>query len=65
MPVYEYHCEECGKNFDLFIRSTTQRGEPKCPHCGSKKAKKAISLFGVGGTSSGLDLGASCGPGPI
>jgi putative FmdB family regulatory protein len=65
MPVYEYHCDKCGKNFDLFVRSATRESEPKCPQCGSSEVKKAISLFGVGGTSGRQDFGASCGPGPI
>jgi putative FmdB family regulatory protein len=65
MPVYEYHCDKCGKNFDLFVRSATQRSEPKCPQCSSTKVKKAVSLFGVAGASRRQDLSASCGPGPI
>jgi len=65
MPVYEYHCETCGEDFDLFVRSATQRSEPECPHCGSTDVKKAISLFGVGGAGATLDSRASCGPGPI
>jgi putative FmdB family regulatory protein len=65
MPVYEYHCNQCGESFDLFVRSATQRSEPQCPRCGSTKVKKAISLFGVGSASGGQNLSASCGPGPI
>ncbi len=65
MPVYEYHCETCGEDFDLFVRSATQRKEPECPRCGSVKVKKAISLFGVGGAGASHNSSASCGPGPI
>lgn len=65
MPVYEYQCETCGENFDLFVRSATQETKPECPRCGSSKVKKAISLFGVGGTGARHDTGLSCGPGPI
>lgn len=65
MPVYEYHCETCGEDFDLFVRSATKRSEPECPRCGSTKVKKAVSLFGVGGTGTRGDRSASCGPGPI
>jgi putative FmdB family regulatory protein len=65
MPIYEYHCENCGRDFDLFVRSATQRSEPKCPHCGSAQVKKAVSLFGVGGAGGSSSAGASCGPGPI
>lgn len=65
MPIYEYHCENCGRDFDLFVRSATKRSEPECPHCGSTKVKKAVSLFGVGGAGGSTNTGASCGPGPI
>jgi len=65
MPVYEYRCNDCGENFDLFVRSPAQQKTPTCPRCGSTNAKKSISLFGVGGGGSGRDAGASCGPGPI
>lgn len=65
MPVYEYHCETCGEDFDLFVRSATQRKEPECPRCGSAKVKKAVSLFGVGGAGASRNSDASCGPGPI
>lgn len=65
MPVYEYQCERCGRAFELFVRSAGGRNEPECPHCGSTEVKKAISLFGVGGTGGRSDASASCGPGPI
>ena len=65
MPLYEYRCEKCGRNFDLLVRSATQQNEPQCPHCGSSKVTKAISLFGLGGAGGRPDLSASCGPGPI
>lgn len=62
MPIYEYQCEECDADFELFIRSLSQAAAPKCPQCGSHRVKKAISLFGVGRTSAS-GLGASCDPG--
>jgi putative FmdB family regulatory protein len=65
MPIYEYRCEKCGKDFDLFVRSATQQSEPECPRCGSTEVKKAVSLFGVGGAGGRNDTSASCGPGPI
>lgn len=65
MPVYEYQCETCGREFDLFVRSATVGREPQCPDCGSSDVKKAVSLFGVA-TGGGRDqTSASCGPGPI
>lgn len=66
MPIYEYRCEKCGENFDLFLRSATEEPEPKCPKCGSTDVNRAISLFGIGGTSGRSTVSAaSCGPGPV
>ncbi|MDY7076269.1 MAG: zinc ribbon domain-containing protein [Chloroflexota bacterium] len=66
MPVYEYRCDECGEKFELFVRSTTRKTAPTCPKCGSHKARKDISLFGIGGASGGSKANAaSCGPGPV
>jgi putative FmdB family regulatory protein len=67
MPVYEYACDQCGKRFELFVRSVSSSSSPVCPHCGSADVHKAISLFGVGvGASAGrAPAAASCGPGPV
>jgi putative FmdB family regulatory protein len=54
MPTYEYHCEKCGKNFDVF---QSMRDQPftECPkeHCqlpewGHGKVKRLL------GTGAGL-----------
>ncbi len=66
MPIYEYRCERCGEEFELFVRSAAQENAPTCPKCGSRKVRKAISLFGVGGAGgSGRTSAAPCGPGPV
>ena len=66
MPIYEYRCAECGEKFELLVRSMAQQSAPTCPRCGSQKVRKAISLFGVGGTGGGSKTSvASCGPGPV
>ena len=45
MPIYEYKCGECGRIFDLLIRSQNQ--EPHCKHCASTKLKRLISRPGL------------------
>ncbi len=44
MPLYEYNCPRCKKQFELLIRG---REKPKCPHCGSAKLEKLFSTFGA------------------
>ncbi len=59
MPIYSYQCEKCDKTFDLLEGMTAEKVERKCPVCGSKKVKKKMSGFSVGG-SSGSSALSSC-----
>jgi putative FmdB family regulatory protein len=63
MPVYEYRCEACGESFELFVRSPSRQTDPACLKCGSRRVKKAVSLFGVGGAASSRTSKAPCSPG--
>ncbi len=54
MPVYEYVCDKCEHQFELFLH--TSEGKPgPCPKCKSKKIRKLYSVFGlqIGGTGGG------------
>lgn len=62
MPIYEYMCQDCGEQFEKFVRSMSATAEAKCPKCGSAKVKKGWSVFGTGQGDSGLgSLAASAG----
>jgi len=45
MPIYEYYCRQCDREFELLVRSSTK---PSCPVCGNKNLKKKMSAFAVG-----------------
>ena len=51
MPLYEYHCDACGRQFEL-IRKFSDPPLDKCPHCGSTVRKlfssPAIQFKGSG-----------------
>jgi putative FmdB family regulatory protein len=66
MPIYEFHCEKCEQDSELLVRSSKWQGA-KCPHCGSTKLSKKLSVFAssIAPSSSaapacGMDPG-SCG----
>lgn len=43
MPIYEFHCEKCGEEFEcLVIGSDT----PECTVCRSKKVRRLMSACG-------------------
>ncbi len=44
MPTYDYECDACGHEFELF-QSITEAIKRKCPECGKQKLRR---LFGTG-----------------
>jgi putative FmdB family regulatory protein len=50
MPTYEYTCEKCGHQFDLY-QSMTEKPASTCPKelCGQKRWGKGSIKRGVGG----------------
>ena len=41
MPTYDYVCEACNHEFELF-QSIKAEPETKCPECGKKKLRRLI-----------------------
>lgn len=41
MPTYDYKCDACGHQFELF-QSITAEAETKCPECKKKKLRRLI-----------------------
>ena len=63
MPIYEYHCGECDKDFELLVRSSTII---ECPGCGNQELKKKLSAFAIssGTQSQESELCGTCGMTP-
>jgi putative FmdB family regulatory protein len=64
MPIYEFHCGKCGRDSEILVRSTDWKNT-ECPHCGSKKLSKKLSVFasanaGGGNAPSGNGGGGHC-----
>jgi putative FmdB family regulatory protein len=63
MPLYEYACQECGKESELLVTSSSQ---PECPKCGSTKVSKLLSIVaspsrGAAANDRGPSSSGSCG----
>lgn len=49
MPIFEYHCQNCGSKFEKL--SYTSDVEIQCKNCSSPKVEKPLSVFAVSGTN--------------
>ena len=58
MPIYEFHCDACGADFEELFRSSSEKRKMVCPKCSSAKVHKKMSSFAMGGGSGG---GGGCG----
>ena len=61
MPIYEYACHECGRKFEMLVRTDTV---PSCPACQSRDLEKMLSVFATAesGSSAAAEAAApSCG----
>jgi putative FmdB family regulatory protein len=56
VPIYEYTCRKCGREFEVIIFGNDT---PECPECGDKEPKKNMSSFGF---SAGSRFKSSGGP---
>lgn len=45
MPIYEYTCVKCGRTSSFLVRNISTHSTPECPHCKSKRMKRAVSRF--------------------
>ena len=63
MPIYEYHCEKCGQDFECLVFGSD---EVACNTCESKRVKRLMSACGfvskgASGETTGTSAGSSCG----
>jgi len=65
MPLYEYRCHDCGREFETYVRAW---GEAvACPACESGQVDKLLSTFAfataAGASSRAAGGGCGCGRG--
>jgi putative FmdB family regulatory protein len=51
MPILEYLCKDCAHQFETIIQGAQV---PTCPVCNSQRLERQLSVFAVGGKSTGL-----------
>jgi putative FmdB family regulatory protein len=45
MPIFEYVCRECSKQFEMLVRGDNK---VSCPSCDSEELDKQLSVFSPG-----------------
>ncbi len=65
MPLYEFICDDCGKEFEKMVRFSDANQPQDCPSCKSQETHKKISKVASFGASmgGGLSSSSSCGSG--
>ncbi len=58
MPIYEFKCAQCDKEFERLVFASDNT-KPECPICGSGETSKILSVFSCRGLD--VDGPASCG----
>lgn len=59
MPIFEYACQDCGREFEALVRSDTK---PECPACHSTQLEKQLSVFATAQTESAQPAPMAMGP---
>jgi len=49
MPIFEYSCKSCGREFETLVRPGTT---PACPSCASTELERLLSLPAVHSSGS-------------
>lgn len=52
MPIFEYVCKDCEKQFEVIVQGAAKVA---CPVCHSKRLEKQLSVFAASTKSDGFD----------
>jgi putative FmdB family regulatory protein len=60
MPLFEYSCRECDREFELLVRASET---PECPSCHGTNLNRRLSVFAAhtGQGSAGQPASGPCG----
>lgn len=68
MPIYEYVCKACKKEFEVIRPMSQKDAAIECEKCGSKKVKRKLAVIyahnesgSLAGTSGGCNCGSCSG----
>lgn len=59
MPIFEYACQGCGREFETLVRSSSP--PPQCPSCQGTDLHKKLSTFAPMGGAQAAPAAGPCG----
>ena len=61
MPIYEYKCKECERQFELLRSFRDGQALARCPACDSEQTNRLLSMFAAPAAESVGSDGGACG----
>jgi len=58
MPIYVYHCANCGQDVEAWLRTT--QDTPVCPECDQVLENKLLTAASFVMTNAGRPAGKTC-----
>ena len=52
MPLFEYSCNDCSREFEDLNKSEDKDSQKNCPSCNSTKVTRKMSTFGISITAT-------------
>ena len=52
MPLYDFRCQACDREFELTSSIAEREAKAVCPHCGSHDVRTVFRPFSIGGTQT-------------
>ncbi|MCL4473497.1 MAG: zinc ribbon domain-containing protein [Actinobacteria bacterium] len=63
MAIYDLKCDDCGKQFEMFVTGFLTDEDRECPRCNSRRvSQKFNSSFGIGSSCSSKSGGGCSTP---
>jgi len=64
MPMYEFECDDCGKEFETLVRRESDIPAISCPACAGGRVTKMLSVPSAKVSAGPSLMPMNCGPGP-
>ncbi len=59
MPIYEYHCKDCDRTFEVRKSFSESDSQSKCTYCQSINTERALSLCNAHSNGRSFSSGKS------